>query len=53
MVKKVSTSIKKAQSTSTVPKLNVLSDVLDTLRFRGSIFFDQSWPLPGVCHYKN
>lgn len=39
MIKKVSPSIKKAQSRPIVPKLNVLSDVLDTLRFRGSIFF--------------
>lgn len=39
MVNKVSPSIKKAQSAPKEPKLNVLSDVLDTLRFRGSIFF--------------
>jgi AraC-like DNA-binding protein len=39
MVKKVSPSIIKTQSEPIVPKLNVLNDVLDTLRFRGSIFF--------------
>ena len=39
MVEKVSHSIKNKKTTTTAPKSNVLSDVLDTLRFRGSIFF--------------
>jgi len=39
MIKIVSRRINKAESNSVRPKINVLGDVLDTLRFRGSIFF--------------
>jgi hypothetical protein len=28
---------------------DVLEDILDTLRFRGSIFFTPALPLPGGC----
>ena len=39
MVEKVSRRINSPDSQSVEPKLDVLSDVLDTMRFRGSIFF--------------
>jgi AraC-like DNA-binding protein len=39
MIEKVSGSIKIAKSAPLEPKIDVLSDVLETLRFRGSIFF--------------
>ncbi len=39
MIEKVSTRINYPGSDPNRPELNVLSDVLDTLRFRGSIFF--------------
>jgi len=53
MVNKVSPSIKKAQSSPQEPKLNVLSDVLDTLRFRGSIFFRSKLASPWGMSLQN
>lgn len=39
MIEKVSDSIKISETESVMPEISVLSDVLDTLRFRGSVFF--------------